>query len=127
MDFTEVLTLLSELTDLQGQLEATDEFERLPLISRIIEIIEILTGEGAEDPDTNTEGTAADDDPQWKTDNAVLQQIISREHPRLSDPKFADDVLAIYERWKGDEAKLAVIVNAVNEWAKYAVELTAQF
>lgn len=127
MDFTEVLPLLSELTDLQGQLETTDEFERLPLISRIIEIIEILTGEGAEDPATNTETADAEDDPQWAADNAVLQQIIRRDHPRLSDPKFADDVLAIYERWKGDEAKLAVIVNAVNEWAKYAIELTSQF
>lgn len=127
MDFTEVLPLLSELTDLQGQLETTDEFERLPLISRIIEIIEILTGEGAEDPATNTETADAEDDPQWTADNAVLQQIIRRDHPRLSDPKFADDVLAIYERWKGDEAKLAVIVNAVNEWAKYAIELTSQF
>ena len=127
MDFTEVLPLLSELTDLQGQLETTDEFERLPLISRIIEIIEILTGEGAEDLATNTETADAEDDPQWAADNAVLQQIIRRDHPRLSDPKFADDVLAIYERWKGDEAKLAVIVNAVNEWAKYAIELTSQF
>ena len=63
-------------------------------------------------------------DPQWDADNAVLQQVIDGTHPQMDDPALSDVLTQIYGRWEGDEQKTAVVNQAIDAWANYALKVT---
>lgn len=119
--------LVTELIAKSGQLKTeTNRRSRAMLVKRILEIDALLRGKAnqpAEQP-VNEPPAVVPDDP-WLKDKAVLDQIIDRTHPQLADPALVDAVLTIYDRWKDDDEKMAVVNQAVDEWAKFAVELTA--
>lgn len=122
--------LVAELMAKAGEVKAgPNRRVRANLVKRILQIVELLGGKSVVTPPTHApvppDAPAVEQtDPQWVTDNAVLQQMIERTHPRMNDPEFASDVKAILRRWEDDAAKLAVITAAVDEWAKFAIDLT---
>lgn len=106
--------------------EVTTEMNRrarATLVKRILQIVELLGGKSAVTPPAPTPMPQQDD--QWGRDKAVLDQMIERTHPKLADPELGDTVLEICDRWKDDDAKMSVVICAVDEWAKYAVEITS--
>lgn len=106
--------------------EVTTEMNRrarATLVKRILQIVELLGGKSAVTPPAPT--PTLQQDGQWGRDKAVLDQMIERTHPKLADPELGDTVLEIYDRWKDDDAKMSVVIRAVDEWAKYAVEITS--
>jgi hypothetical protein len=106
--------------------EVTTEMNRrarATLVKRILQIVELLGGKSAVTPPAPT--PTPQQDGQWGRDKAVLDQMIERTHPKLADPELGDTVLEIYDRWKDDDAKMSVVIRAVDEWAKYAVEITS--
>lgn len=106
--------------------EVTTEMNRrarATLVKRILQIVELLGGKSAVTPLAPT--PTPQQDGQWGRDKAVLDQMIERTHPKLADPELGDTVLEIYDRWKDDDAKMSVVIRAVDEWAKYAVEITS--
>ena len=106
--------------------EVTTEMNRrarATLVKRILQIVELLGGKSAVTPPAPT--PTPQQDGQWGRDKAVLDQMIERTHPKLADPELGDTVLEIYDRWKDDDAKMSVVIRAVEEWAKYAVEITS--
>ena len=106
--------------------EVTTEMNRrarATLVKRILQIVELLGGKSAVTPPAPT--PTPQQDGQWGRDKAVLDQMIERTHPQLADPELGDTVLEIYDRWKDDDAKMSVVIRAVDEWAKYAVEITS--
>ena len=93
---------------------------RSELLKRMVDIIALLgedTGKGG----AETSG----DNGNWDADNEVLQQMIKKTHPKLMDARFADEVLAIWNRNKDNEEYAKVVTEAVNAWAEYVVEKTA--
>ena len=93
---------------------------RSELLKRMVEIIALL-GE-----DTGKGGTEqGGDNGNWDADNEVLQQMIKKTHPKLMDARFADEVLAIWNRNKDNEEHAKIVTEAVNAWAEYVVEKTA--
>lgn len=72
------------------------------------------------EPASSTEGG----DPQWDADKAVLQQVIDGTHPQMDDPALSDILTQIYGRWEGDEQKTAVVNQAIDAWANYALKVT---
>ena len=106
--------------------EVTTEMNRrarATLVKRILQIVELLGGKSAVTPPAPT--PTPQQDGQWGRDKAVLDQMIERTHPKLADPELGDTVREIYDRWKDDDAKMSVVIRAVDEWAKYAVEITS--
>lgn len=106
--------------------EVTTEMNRrarATLVKRILQIVELLGGKSAVTPPAPT--PTPQQDGQWGRDKAVLDQMIERTHPKLAEPELGDTVLEIYDRWKDDDAKMSVVIRAVDEWAKYAVEITS--
>lgn len=106
--------------------EVTTEMNRrarATLVKRILQIVELLGGKSAVTPPAPT--PTPQQDGQWGRDKAVLDQMIERTHPKLADPELGDTVLEIYDRWKDDDAKMSVVIRAVDEWSKYAVEITS--
>lgn len=106
--------------------EVTTEMNRrarATLVKRILQIVELLGGKSAVTLPAPT--PTPQQDGQWGRDKAVLDQMIERTHPKLADPELGDTVLEIYDRWKDDDAKMSVVIRAVDEWAKYAVEITS--
>lgn len=106
--------------------EVTTEMNRrarATLVKRILQIVELLGGKSAVTPPAPT--PTPQQDGQWGRDKAVLDQMIERTHPKLADPELGDTVLEIYDRWKDDDAKMSVVIRAVDAWAKYAVEITS--
>lgn len=106
--------------------EVTTEMNRrarATLVKRILQIVELLGGKSAVTPPAPT--PTPQQDGQWGRDRAVLDQMIERTHPKLAEPELGDTVLEIYDRWKDDDAKMSVVIRAVDEWAKYAVEITS--
>ena len=106
--------------------EVTTEMNRrarATLVKRILQIVDLLGGKSAVTPPAPTR--TPQQDGQWGRDKAVLDQMIERTHPKLADPELGDTVLEIYDRWKDDDAKMSVVIRAVDEWAKYAVEITS--
>lgn len=106
--------------------EVTTEMNRrarATLVKRILQIVELLGGKSAVTPPAPT--PTPQQDGQWGRDKAELDQMIERTHPKLADPELGDTVLEIYDRWKDDDAKMSVVIRAVDEWAKYAVEITS--
>lgn len=106
--------------------EVTTEMNRrarATLVKRILQMVELLGGKSAVTPPAPT--PTPQQDGQWGRDKAVLDQMIERTHPKLADPELGDTVLEIYDRWKDDDAKMSVVIRAVDEWAKYAVEITS--
>ena len=106
--------------------EVTTEMNRrarATLVKRILLIVELLGGKSAVTPPAPT--PTPQQDGQWGRDKAVLDQMIERTHPKLAEPELGDTVLEIYDRWKDDDAKMSVVIRAVDEWAKYAVEITS--
>lgn len=127
MDETASMPLLGELIDLQGKLAETDDFDRLTLLSRMIEIITLLTGEKEPKEGTETKPDETQElkpDPQWEKDQKTLLMMIDRSHPKLDKPELADEVLRIYNDHKGVGERFELIVKAVDEWAAYVIELT---
>lgn len=96
---------------------------RATLVKRILQMVELLGGKSAVTPPAPT--PTPQQGGQWGRDKAVLDQMIERTHPKLADPELGDPVLEIYDRWKDDDAKMSVVIRAVDEWAKYAVEITS--
>ena len=83
--------------------------------------------ESQEKPSTSLAGeenAAQTSDPQWDADNAILQQVISGTHPQMDDPALADVLTPIYERWQTDTEKNAVVLQAIDAWANYALKAT---
>ena len=106
--------------------EVTTEMNRrarATLVKRILQIVELLGSKSAVTPPAPA--PTPQQDGQWGRDKAVLDQMIERTHPKLADPELGDTVLEIYDRWKDDDAKMSVVIRAVDEWAKYAVEITS--
>lgn len=106
--------------------EVTTEMNRrarATLVKRILQMVELLGGKSAVTPPAPT--PTPQQDGQWGRDRAVLDQMIERTHPKLADPELGDTVREIYDRWKDDDAKMSVVIRAVDEWAKYAVEITS--
>ena len=101
----------------------TNRRARATLVKRILQIVELLGGKSAVTPPAPT--PTPQQDGQWGRDKAVLDQMIERTHPKLAEPELGDTVLEIYDRWKDDDAKMSVVIRAVDEWAKYAVEITS--
>lgn len=64
------------------------------------------------------------DDAQWDADEAVLNSIIEWGHPLMAKPELYDVIDPIYNRWKGDEAKVAVVNKAIDAWAAYALKIS---
>ena len=93
---------------------------RSDLLKRMVEIIALLGGD-AGDVGAETGGNNGN----WDADNEVLQQMIKKTHPKLMDARFADEVLAIWNRNKDNEEHAKVVTEAVNAWAEYVVEKTA--
>ena len=116
--------LVAELMAKAGEVKTeTNRRSRANLVKRILQIVELLGGKASVTPPTLAPVTQQND--PWTRDKAVLDQMIQRTHPKLADPELGDVVLEIYDRWKDDDAKMAVIIRAVDEWAKYAVEITS--
>ena len=116
--------LVAELMAKAGEVKAgPDRRVRASLVKRILQIVELLGGKSAVTLPAPT--PTPQQDGQWGRDKAVLDQMIERTHPKLADPELGDTVLEIYDRWKDDDAKMSVVIRAVDEWAKYAVEITS--
>ena len=116
--------LVAELMAKAGEVKAgPNRRVRANLVKRILQIVELLGGKSAVTPPAPT--PTPQQDGQWGRDKAVLDQMIERTHPKLADPELGDTVLEIYDRWKDDDAKMSVVIRAVDEWSKYAVEITS--
>ena len=64
------------------------------------------------------------EDAQWLADEAVLQKVIDGTHPQIDDPALADVIEAIYNRWAGNEERLAKVNQAIDAWADYQLKMT---
>lgn len=72
-------------------------------------------------PAAATKGT--EDNDTWAQDKAVLEQIIAKTHPLMAEPDLEPILTAYYLKYKDDTEKNAVVMDAIQSWQDFAVDL----
>ena len=91
-------------------------------------VIIVNAGEGtkAEADKKASESTAAtqgNEDDTWAQDKAVLEQIIAKTHPLMAESDLEPILTAYYQKYKDDAEKNAVVMDAIQSWQDFAVDL----
>lgn len=76
--------------------------------------------ETAPEPVTATQDAG---DSEWEHDKAILEQIIAKTHPLMAEPDLEPILTAYYQKYKDDTEKNAVVMDAIQSWQDFAVDL----